>query len=140
MSSENVSEVSKGNTGMRMGILWLKIALVYFIVLVAFGLVMSIKGNFQFASVHSHIGLMGWVSVALAGVIYCLFPKAGESRLGYIHFWIFNISLPVTLVSLFMFAKGQVFVEPILAIGSTLYVIGVICFALNIFLNIGKGQ
>ena len=138
MSEVNGGDTVKDITPLKIGILWLKIALIYLIIGVVFGLVMSIKGNFQFASVHSHIGLMGWVVLAISGIIYCIFPDTGKTRLGYMHFWIFNIGLPVMLISLFLFKNGQLFFEPVLAISSIAYVIGVVCFALNIFINLRK--
>jgi hypothetical protein len=48
-----------------MGVRFLKIAAVYFFIAVCIGLVMGITHNFMFTSVHAHLNLLGWVSMAL---------------------------------------------------------------------------
>lgn len=129
---------NKDFASLSIGILWLRIALVYFVIGTAFGIVLSITQQFEFSSVHSHLSLLGWVTFALSGIIYCIFPKTGKCRLGWLHFWLFNVGLPLMSISLFFYLDGQESVEPILALGSLIYAAGVICFALNIFLNISK--
>ena len=39
---------------------------------------MSITHSYDYASVHAHVNLLGWASLALAGVIYVLFPAPGN--------------------------------------------------------------
>jgi hypothetical protein len=45
---------------------------------------------FILAPVHAHLLLLGWASLALAGIIYHLYPAAGTTRLARIHFWAHN--------------------------------------------------
>ena len=40
------------------------------------------------SSVHTHINLVGWASLALFGVIYRLYPELAASRLALVHFWL----------------------------------------------------
>jgi cbb3-type cytochrome oxidase subunit 1 len=124
MNGIKEKEDNKDIASLSIGILWLRIAL-------------SISQQFEFSSVHSHLSLLGWVTFALSGIIYCIFPKAGRCRLGWLHFWLFNVGLPVMSISLFFYMNGQSAIEPIVALGSLIFTAGVICFALNIFLNIG---
>lgn len=51
--------------------------------------------QFVFSSAHAHINLLGWVSLALSGVIYQLFPLAGENKLAVLHFWLQMIGVPL---------------------------------------------
>jgi cbb3-type cytochrome oxidase subunit 1 len=40
--------------------------------------------------VHAHVLLLGWASLALAGVVYHLYPAAAGTRLARWHFWLHN--------------------------------------------------
>ena len=71
--------------GARLARLWILLAVIYLIVGVAFGIVMGATEKLQYAPVHAHINLLGWATMALAGLVYERFPKAGGSRLGVIH-------------------------------------------------------
>ena len=63
-----------------MGIRFLKIAAVYFIIAVCLGLVMGIIHDFRFASVHAHLNLLGWVSMAIFGIDLFYFSKCGRNK------------------------------------------------------------
>lgn len=70
---------------------FLKIAVVYFVIGITFGIIMSITQNYNYSTLHTHIALLGWASLALAGLIYNLYPAASQSKLGAIHFWLHNM-------------------------------------------------
>jgi cbb3-type cytochrome oxidase subunit 1 len=80
----------------------LKIDAVYFVIAVAMGIGMGILQNFAVSSVHAHLNLLGWVSLALIGLIYRAYPQAGNTRLAGLHFWLHNIGLPLMQGSLFI--------------------------------------
>lgn len=92
--------------------------------------------NYTLAGVHTHVNLLGWASFALAGVIYVLFPGAGESLLSKIQFWTYSIGLPVMMISLSLVLSGSEQLEPLVAIGGTLVVISVLVFAVNVLTNV----
>ena len=121
--------------GARQARLWILIAVCYLIVGVSFGIVMSAMEKFQFAPVHAHINLLGWATMALTGLIYSRFPKAGGSRLGVIHFWSFNLLTPVLLAGLVFFFAGNPSMEPLLEVGSMGVLASLLLFAVNLFLN-----
>jgi hypothetical protein len=123
-----------------MGIKFIKIAVVYFVVGVFFGMFMSISHKFEYASVHAHINLVGWASMALAGIIYHVFPSAGTSTLGKIHFWLHNIGLPIMMISLFFLVGGATGAEPFVAVGGTLTALAVILFTINVLKNVGAAK
>ena len=52
---------------------------------VALGIGMGIAHDFQFAPVHAHINLLGFVSLAVFGIVYRLYPELGASRLAALH-------------------------------------------------------
>jgi hypothetical protein len=121
--------------GYRMAQIWIKLSVLYLLVGVVFGLVMGATGHIEFAPVHAHINLLGWATMALAGVIYHLFPRAGGSRLGLWHFWLHNLALPVAMISLFFMFAGFPQLEKLVIASSMVMVLGVLLFTINLFVN-----
>jgi len=121
--------------GARMAQIWIKLAVLYLLVGVIFGVVMAANHHFEFAPVHAHINLLGWASMALAGLIYQQFPHAGGSRLGLWHFWLHNLALPVAMVALFFMLAGHPQIEKLVAAASAVIALGVLLFAINLFVN-----
>jgi cbb3-type cytochrome oxidase subunit 1 len=119
-----------------MGARLIKISAVYFVIGVLLGMYMSMTEKMLLTPVHAHVNLLGWASLALAGLVYAAFPAAAETALAKWHFWLHNIGLPVMMISLVFFLTGSTWATPIIAIGGVLTVIGVILFAINIFKNV----
>src|SRR5699024_9218995 len=110
---------------------------VYFVIGIGFGMYMGIADQFQFSSAHAHINLLGWVSFALVGVIYHLFPVAGGNKMASVHFWLQMIGVPLLTFSMVLFGLGKFEVGgPLSGIGGTLVAIGVLIFAVNVLKNI----
>ncbi|WP_079506106.1 cbb3-type cytochrome c oxidase subunit I [Mesobacillus jeotgali] len=120
-----------------MGIRFLKVAVVYFVIAIILGIIMGIQHDFKLSSVHAHLNLLGWVSMALFGTIYYLFPAAGNSRLASTHFWLHNIGIPVMQggISLSILTKNEVFTS-FAIVGSLVVVLGGILFLINVFKNV----
>ena len=102
-----------------MGLHFLKIAVVYLAIGAGLGLYMGITVQFTLAPVHAHLLLLGWASMALAGIVYHLYPAAATTRLARIHFWLHNLALPVFMVGLGMLLSGRQAAMPIVAVGAT---------------------
>ncbi|MFC4299200.1 hypothetical protein ACFO0J_14230 [Castellaniella hirudinis] len=122
------------------GVIWLKLAILYLLIGIVIGIGMGATENFALRPVHTHLNLLGWATMALAGLIYCIFPKAGRSRLSRIHFWLQNIALPVMLISLALLVLGHPGVIPLLAVAEIATGLSIVTFAANIFLNVGAGR
>ncbi|MBB4066840.1 hypothetical protein [Gellertiella hungarica] len=56
-------------------------AAIYALVGMGFGIWMSASGNHLYAPAHAHLNLLGWVSIALFGAYYQLFPQAARGLL-----------------------------------------------------------
>ena len=69
-----------------MGPWWIRIAALYLIFGISVGIFMSSTLALNWASAHAHVNLAGWATTGLIGVIYSVFPNAGNNRLGKIHF------------------------------------------------------
>lgn len=113
---------------------FVKIAVVYFLIGTVLGLVIGSSNQFQYTSVHAHINLLGWVSLAIIGVIYKVFPEAAEAKLARIHFWLHNVGLPLLIISMVFFAQGEESMGiPFAALGGVLVIASVIVFLVNLF-------
>lgn len=111
-----------------------KIAVVYLIVGVLLGLLMGILQDWRLTSIHAHMNLLGWVSMALFGVFYHYRPAAADTTLARAHFWLHNIGVPVMQGSLAVeILTGNAAVLPIVIAASLAVIAGVILFAVNVF-------
>jgi cbb3-type cytochrome oxidase subunit 1 len=117
---------------------YLKIASVYFTIGVLAGLTMGIIHDFRFTSVHAHVNLLGWVTMALFGIIYHLYPNAANTKLAKTQFWLHNIGVPVMLGGIALQVLGVSAALPPTIIGSIAVVLGVILFMVNVFKHVGK--
>lgn len=112
-----------------------RMASIYFLIGVLAGMGMSMSGNFNLVGFHAHVNLLGWVSMALFGIIYHLFPATAQSALFKWHFWLHNISLPIMMVALYLVLTGTTAAEPAIGVSATALVIGVILFVINLWRN-----
>ena len=64
-----------------MAVWFLRIAAVYLSIGVVLGMTMGIIHDFTLTSVHAHINLLGWLSMAAFGLIYHFYPRAAETVL-----------------------------------------------------------
>ena len=124
-----------------MAIRFLRIAVIYVMVGAAMGLIMGITHQFQFAPVHAHLNLLGWASLALVSLIYQHHPRAAETKLAAVHFWLHNVGLPIFMVSLFLLLLGHPAAQAGVAVGGAITLIGIQVFAVNLLRSLrGPGQ
>lgn len=114
---------------------WIFAAIIYFVIAVCLGVFMGASHDHSLMSVHVHLNLLGWVSLALIGVIYHLFPRAAESRLATVQFWLHNIALPPMMLALAFLLKGNAGVEPVVGITSIAVLVSVFLFAGNVLVK-----
>jgi len=127
-----------------MGAKWIKISTLYFLLGVAFGLYMHATVALQWAATHAHINVVGWLTTVAIGVIYSVYPKAGNSALGKAHFWLYNIGLPILLI-------GMLIIQPVVGaplavihicvwLGGLALALSIIIFIINVFQNVREGN
>jgi len=115
---------------------WLKLSVVYLMAGVALGIAMGVTEDFTLKPVHAHLNLLGFATIALAGLIYSVYPEAAKSRLAVAHFWLHNSALPVMMGSLAWFLAGHPEIVPVLGVAEIVAAAGVVAFASNVFLNV----
>ena len=119
-----------------MAVRFLKIAVVYLLLGACLGLAMGISGKFTLAPVHAHLALLGWVSLALAGLVYHWYPAASTTRLARFHFWLHNIGLPGFMIGLALLLTGSDWALPLTAGAAIVVLLGLALFAVNVLVNI----
>ncbi|MYL32002.1 cytochrome-c oxidase [Pontibacillus yanchengensis] len=118
-----------------MGIPFLKMAVVYFLVGIGYGIYMDMTQDFDLKGAHAHINLAGWVSMALFGIIYHYFQSIDNS-LAKVHFWLYNIAMPIFMISLSFVLTGNISFVPGIIVGSNLLAIAVLVFASNVLFKL----
>jgi cbb3-type cytochrome oxidase subunit 1 len=119
----------------NIGIRLVKISAAYMLVAVLMGVVMGISGDFSLSSVHSHVALLGWATMAISGILYLLLPALAGSRLAGVHFWGHNLGLPVMVTSLGLYIHGVDRAEPAIGISSLVILASLGAFSANLYLN-----
>lgn len=120
-----------------MGVKFIKVSVIYFLIGISLGIYMGLADLFQFTSAHAHINLIGWVSFAITGLIYHAFPLAGENKLARIQFWLMMIGVPLLTFSMILFGLGYFELGgPISGVGGILIFIGVVLFIINVMKNV----
>lgn len=107
---------------------WVRLALAYFLVAVLMGVAMAASHDHRLKGVHVHLNLLGWVSMAVFAWLYQQFPRAAASRAAALHFWLYNLSLPLSMGGLAAVLLGHAAFGPVVAIGSLATCAAVVVF------------
>ncbi len=83
----------------RITVNFIKCAIIYFILAMLLGLHMSAGGpRYPFLQIHTHLNLLGWMSMMIYGVGYHILPRFSgkplwSNGLAVGHIWLANIGL-----------------------------------------------
>ena len=116
---------------------WFRLAVVYFVLAVAMGIVMGASGDHTLSAVHAHLNLLGWVTMTLFALIGMAHPAITEGPVATGQFWLHNIGVPVMLGALALRLKGYTVVEPVIGLASVVVGVGVALFAWLVLTRIG---
>jgi cbb3-type cytochrome oxidase subunit 1 len=104
-------------------------AVVYAVLGMTLGLVMGITHDHSQLPTHAHILVIGWVSFAIYGFFYHLFPVSAASSLAAAHFWLAQAGFLTLITGLFLMFAGNPGAEPLAAIGSIALLLSAAVFA-----------
>jgi hypothetical protein len=116
---------------------WFRLSALYFAIGVMLGVAMGASGDHSLFAVHAHVNLLGWVSMALFGIIGTAHPSITEGRAAAVQFWMYNIGVPVMLGALTLRLKGFAAIEPLIGVASILVGCSVLLFVWLVFSRIG---
>jgi cbb3-type cytochrome oxidase subunit 1 len=104
------------------------LAIGYAIVGMLLGLSMAMSHDHAQMPTHAHIMVLGWIMSSVFAFFYHLVPAAA-SRLATVHFWLSGISGIVLVAGLFMMIGGNPSIEPVVAVASMAFFVGMLLFA-----------
>ncbi|MFF2175825.1 hypothetical protein ACFVT8_05095 [Lysinibacillus sp. NPDC058147] len=121
-----------------MGAKWIKISVLYLVIVLAFGLFMHYTIQLEWKTTHAHIGVMGWLTTGFIGLIYSVYKDAAETGLAKAQFWFYNIGLPFLLVGMMMvyIDVPRWLFELFVSGGGIAVAISVLFFFVNVFKNV----
>jgi cbb3-type cytochrome oxidase subunit 1 len=119
---------------MLLGNRFLRHAVIYALLGMAWGLYMAISHEHHTHPGHAHLLLLGWVSMAIFGLFFRLVPGA-EGGLGRAIFWLANIGVVVMAAGIGGVTSGVAEAEAAAAIGSIFVFVAMILFAVVVFQN-----
>lgn len=127
-----------------MGAKWIKISVLYFLIGVGFGLYMHSTIQLQWGATHAHINVIGWLTTVAIGLIYTVFPQAGNSALGKVQFWLYNIGLPILLIGMLIIqpviGAPLILIELCVWIGGLALALSIVLFIINVFINVKEAS
>ena len=112
-----------------MGIKLIRIGAIYLLIGMGLGVYMGATGDHTLHPVHAHLNLLGWTLLGLSGLMFHAFPQLEQGALAKVFFWLYNLSVPLTMLCLFLVMSGYPEVEPLVGIGSVLILVAGVCLA-----------
>ena len=112
---------------------FLRHSVIYILIVIGIGIHMAASHKYTLAAAHAHLNLLGFVSMAIYGLFYRVYPSATNDRLANWHFWIANIGVVGLIGALIPYLLGVKEAEPFTAAFSFVVLAGMILFAIIVF-------
>lgn len=119
---------------------FLRVAVVYALIGMALGIGMGIAEDFRLVGVHAHLNLLGWVSMAIAGLFYRACPDAADGLLPAVQFWLANLGMLGLVTAIGFLASGQAWALPIAVVASIIVIGAMALFAVIVFRATGAAR
>ncbi len=110
----------------------LKLAGLYLLIGMTMGIAMGATERFALAPAHAHVDLLGWVTLAVAAVVFSIWPQTATTRLARAFFWIYNLALPPSMLALSLVLLGESQWAPVLVAGQLAIYVAAVIFVVNI--------
>jgi uncharacterized membrane protein YgdD (TMEM256/DUF423 family) len=108
------------------------LSVLYFFVAIVLGNYMGIRQDFRLRHVHVHIAVLGWLSLAVIGLLYSAYPALQRGWRATAQMWLHNVGLVTFMGGFARYAlTGEKILAPI-AIGSLALSIGVLLLAIQV--------
>lgn len=112
---------------------FIRCAVVYGLIGMCLGIYMAASNHHDQGPTHAHLNLLGWVSMAIFGLVYRAFPSLAEGALPKVHFWIMNVGIIGMIAGLFLMFSGHMEFVPLSAASSIVVLIGMLVFAFIVY-------
>ncbi len=114
----------------------IKLAAIYLVLGMTLGIGMGLAEDHTLRGVHAHVNLLGWATLALAALVFHIFPQLARTRLATAWFWLYNLALPVALIALGFALYGDPLFEPVRNVGFTGVWLAGVLFAANVLIHL----
>jgi len=111
---------------------FMKAGVIYALFAFSLGLFMAASKNFTLRPVHTHLNLIGWLSMAVFAFYYQLVPPASVTGVAKAHFWLANAGVILMTVSVGLIVSGYEAAEAA-ATGSILTLASLALFIFIVF-------
>ena len=122
---------------------FIRCAVVYFVLAALLGIAMTISGPlYPLRPIHTHLNLLGWMSMMIFGVAYHILPRFSgvplwSDRLAMAQLWLANIGLIGMGVGWTLLGMGSSFV--VLHVFALVESLAIVIFAINMLKTIKAG-
>jgi cbb3-type cytochrome oxidase subunit 1 len=118
----------------RIDVSFLLLSVMCLLIGLAMGIGMGVAHDFQFAPVHTHLNLVGFVSLSVFGLTYKLYPALQRSRLALPHLAASGVGALVFPFGIYLSISREL--PAIAIVGSLIVFAGVLLFAANLIWNV----
>jgi|TARA_R110002072_G_scaffold18622_1_gene69476 hypothetical protein len=115
---------------------FIKSAVIYLIIGLLLGLYMAMTQDHSQIPAHAHLNLLGWVTMALMGLVYKSWPPISVTKIAALTYWLSHISVIGLTIGIGLIYAGYPEYEPIAAISSIAVLMNVVLFAFLVHRNI----
>jgi hypothetical protein len=115
------------------GLLFFASGVVYVSLGMLWGIQMGIAQDFTLAPAHAHLNLVGFVTMALAGIFYHVTPRAAASPLARVHYALATLGVWMMVPGIVLVLTGQG--EGLAIAGSLATLAGMLVFLANLVMN-----
>jgi xanthine/uracil permease len=114
------------------------VSVLYFLAAIVLGNYMGMQQDFRLKHVHVHIAVLGWLSLAVLGTMYRVYPELEKGWLPRAHLGLHNAGLLTFMGGFSYFAiTGDKFIAPIAA-GAMLLSIGIGLLAIHVIVSLSR--
>jgi hypothetical protein len=120
--------------------LWARTALVWLLLTMSAGMYFGITQQFQYASAHAHMGVLGWVSAGLFAFIHLIADREGAlGSKARIHWWMHIVGLVIMASALYLIHRtGDDFWSPVIGAGGAIVLAGALFLNALVWSRLGR--
>ncbi len=126
----------------RVSLWFFAVAVIYAVVGMLWGMEMGTSGDHSLFPAHAHWNLLGWIGMAIYGTFYALARDAASPRLAWATFILANLGTLILIPFLALLLKSGEDLNspyiPELVAGEVLTLLGMICFAVSVWMGLLK--
>lgn len=115
---------------------FIKSSVIYLLIGLSLGIYMGMSKDHSQTPTHVHLNMLGWVTMALMGVIYKSWPQAAAAKLASVTYWLAHISVIGMTVGLFLMFSGHEQYEIIAAVAAIVTIVNILLFTILLYRSV----